>query len=342
MQSNHSAIKLGPFTLDHPFILAPMAGITHSVFRRLMRRHGSAMVVSELISACGILYGSANTLDLLKFHEEERCLGFQIFGHDTEALCSAAQHLERLGVDFVDLNLGCPVGKVVQKGAGAAMCRDLLGLRKTLECLVRSVRIPVSIKIRTGWDAHSRNALEVVRVASDAGVSWVAIHGRTRAQGYQGRADWEFIGNVKAKSSLPILGNGDLMTAQSAWEAYHTYQVDGVLIGRAALKNPFIFEQAFSLGRGDPVEPVHAERYLDLLRELRALLEQEPQRRSMLYARKFLAWFASGFPGCHGFRTQVFSILSAEDLWEESFRFFGSQVLRDDSFDPSFLAGGHG
>ena len=163
-----------------------MAGITNSPFRRLMRRQKSAMVISELVSANGIEYAGARTLDLLRYHDEERTVGLQIFGEDTGLLCKASQHVERSGADFVDLNLGCPVPKVVKKGAGSAMCRDPISLGKTLEAMVKAVKIPVTIKIRTGWDAESRNALEVVRVAADAGVEWVAIHGRTRAQGYSG------------------------------------------------------------------------------------------------------------------------------------------------------------
>mgnify|MGYP003348235394 CR=1 FL=1 len=184
-------LKLGPFDIDHPFILAPMAGITHSPFRRLMRRHRSAVVISELVSATGIEYAGARTLDLLKFHEEERRVGLQIFGEDQEHLVKACQYVERLGADFVDLNMGCPVPKVVKKGAGSAMCRDPIGLSRILQAMVESVKIPVTIKIRTGWDSGTRNAAEIVRVAADAGVKWVAIHGRTRAQGYSGDADWD-------------------------------------------------------------------------------------------------------------------------------------------------------
>src|SRR6478736_3740759 len=236
-------VKLGPFDIEHPFILAPMAGITNSPFRRLMRRRQSALVVSELVSATGIEYASQKTFDLLRFHEEERVVGLQIFGEETEHLVKACQYVEKQGADFVDLNLGCPVPKVVKKGAGSAMCRDPISLGKTLEAMVKSVKIPVTIKIRTGWDSETKNALDVVKAATDAGVRWVAIHGRTRAQGYSGDADWDFIGNIKAKSSIPIIGNGDIATGEQAVARVRDYGVDAVLIGRGALRNPFIFEQ---------------------------------------------------------------------------------------------------
>ena len=337
--------QLGPFQLDHPFILAPMAGITNSPFRRLMKRRASALVVSELVSANGIEYAGERTLDLLRFHDEERVVGLQIFGEDTQHLCNAAQHIERLGADFVDINMGCPVPKVVKKGGGSAMCRDTVTLGKTLLALVKSVKIPVTIKIRTGWDSETRNALEVVRVAAEAGVAWVAIHGRTRAQGYSGLADWDFIGNVKAKSPLPIIGNGDLTTAEIAVDRLKIYGVDAVMIGRGALRNPFIFEQAYSIWKGEQYTLPQTERYLELMQDQKKLLDEcfNP-RMSMIHARKFLAWYSAGFPGCHEFRKKVFSIPEPEVLWQEANTFFEvATKQRDMKFlAQPFLMGGHG
>ena len=338
-------LKLGPFDIEHPFILAPMAGITHSPFRRLMRRHRSAVVISELVSATGIEYAGARTLDLLKFHEEERRVGLQIFGEDQEHLVKACQYVERLGADFVDLNMGCPVPKVVKKGAGSAMCRDPIGLSKILQAMVESVKIPVTIKIRTGWDSGTRNAAEIVRVAADAGVKWVAIHGRTRAQGYSGDADWDFIGEVKARSPLPIIGNGDVSTAEDAVRRYREYGVDAVMIGRGALRNPFLFEQSETLWKGGtPLRPT-IDDYLALMREQRELLEQTfPSRMAMVHARKFLAWYSAGFPGCHEYRRKLFTLNDPEVLWAETFEFF-ERNGRDRSLEfmsQPFLMGGHG
>jgi len=345
MEHSVVPVQLGPFRLEHPFILAPMAGITNSPFRRIMRRLQSSMVISELVSANGIEYGGAKTLDLLRFHEEERIVGLQVFGEDTDLLCKASQCVERLGADFVDLNLGCPVPKVVKKGAGSAMCRDPISLGKTLEAMVKSVRIPVTIKIRTGWESGSRNAMDVVHAARDAGVTWVAIHGRTRAQGYSGEADWDFIGNIKAKSSIPIIGNGDLTTAELAVERQRTYGVDAVLVGRGALRNPFIFEQAYSLWKGQSYSFPTAERYVKLMEDQRTLLQEVYNpRMAMIQARKFLAWYSAGFPGCHEFRSKVFSIPEPEALWEEARIFFEkSTAQRDMKFMAQpFLMGGHG
>lgn len=338
-------MKLGPFQIEHPFILAPMAGITNSPFRRLMRGLGSSVVISELVSANGIHYGGQKTRDLLKFHEDERRVGLQIFGEELDNLVDACRVVEQLGADFVDLNLGCPVVKVTKKGAGAAMCRDVPTLARTLQAMVEAVKIPVTIKIRTGWDSQSRNALEVVRAAADVGVAWVAIHGRTRAQGYSGLADWDFIGDVKAKSPIPILGNGDITTAEQAVSRMRTYGVDAVLIGRGALRNPFLFEQARALWKGESFEWPRAERYLALMDAQRAFLEQDfNERTSMLHVRKFLAWYSSGFPGASDFRRKVFSIAEPAELWAEARRFFETSVReRDFGFmaEP-FLMGGHG
>ena len=338
-------MKLGPFDIEHPFILAPMAGITNSPFRRLMRRMQSSLVVSELVSANGIEYMGQKTLDLLKFHEEERVLGLQIFGEDPERLVRACRYVEKLGADFVDLNLGCPVPKVVKTGAGSAMCRNPSELGRTLKAMVDSVKIPVTIKIRTGWDADSRNALDVVHAATDAGVAWVAIHGRTRAQGYSGQADWDFIGTIKAKSSVPIIGNGDIMTADQAVGRVRDFGVDAVLIGRGALRNPFLFEQSVARWRGEDFAWPTSARFIDLLKTQRELFESSfPERSSMIHARKFLAWYSAGYPGSSDYRKKVFHIPDGNQLWQETYDFFARATQdRDWSFmKDEFLMGGHG
>ena len=338
-------MKLGPFEVDHPFILAPMAGITTSPFRRLMRQKQSAIVISDLISANGLAHGSQKTEEMFNFHDDERVLGIQIFSEDEKNLVGACQYAERKGADFVDLNLGCPVPKIVKKGAGSAMCKDPVSLGKILTAMVKSVKIPVTIKIRTGWDANSRNAHDVVRAAADAGVTWVAVHGRTRAQGYSGAADWDFISEIKEKSPIPIIGNGDINTAEVAVKAYQKYGVDGVMIGRGALRNPFIFEQSKAVLDGETFERPTADEYLGLVeKQLDFLKDDYDERSTLLHSRKFFSWYSSGFPGCHEFRKMVFATDDLEELWGKSREFFRkSAAQRDLAFlNQPFLMGGHG
>ena len=237
----------------NPFVLAPMAGITDAPFRTFMREMGAGVVVTELVSATGLQYSSDKTRKLMHFEEVQRPIGIQIFGETLEHLAFATREIEVMGADFVDLNFGCPVPKVVKKGAGSAVLKDLVALRDILRTVKAASSLPVTIKIRTGWDESTRNSEEVCQVAYDEGITWVAIHGRTRAAAYSGKADWEYISNVKAKARLPVLGNGDITSAEMALQRLKDSGCDGVLIGRGCLKNPWIFREALALYHQDQV-----------------------------------------------------------------------------------------
>jgi len=318
-------ISLGPIALESPFILAPMAGLTDSPFRRMMKRRKAAMVVSELISATGVHYTCKHTLEMFDFHPEEHPVGIQLFGSDSDYLCKAAQHAEERGADFVDLNLGCSVPKVVKKGGGAALACNIAKLSQILFALVKAVRIPVSIKIRTGWDENSRNAMDIVKLATDAGIAWVALHGRTSDQGYSGLADWDFIREIKQKSSIPIIGNGDITTPEKAIQRLKESGVDAVMIGRSCAHNPFIFEQSFSLWQGKN-HSTSRQDYLQLLQEHRECLEEYyTPGRSLVFAKKFLSGYASGFSDCRKFRNDSFHTEDRDLLWKNALEFFESQ-----------------
>ena len=235
---------------ENPFILAPMAGITDNAFRNFAMEMSSSVVVSELVSASGIKYGSEQTLRLMRYEEMQRPVGIQLFGESPEIIAEGARLVEEQGADFVDMNFGCPVNKVVKKGAGSAVLKDLDQLSEILRTVKSAINIPLTIKIRTGWTFDTRNAVEVCQVAYDEGVEWVAIHGRDRKQAYTGLADWDYIGEVKAKAKLPIIGNGDVLTAEVANLRIKETGVDGVMIGRGALKNPYIFEESLALYKG--------------------------------------------------------------------------------------------
>lgn len=328
----------------NPFVLAPMAGITDHAFRTFMKKLDASVVVTELVSANGIEYKSERTLKLMSFDEVQRPIGIQLFGEEPEILARAAQVAEADGCDFVDLNFGCPVPKVVKKGAGSAMLKDPVQLQKVLSAVKGAVKIPVTIKIRTGWDANSRNAVEVCNIAYNEGISWVAIHGRTRAQGYSGFADWDFIADVKSKTKLPILGNGDILTPKQAILKMEQSGVDAVMIGRGCLKNPFIFMDALSLWRGEAPKTVQRD-YVSLFNSLKnEIVAHCDEHITGIQLRKFAAWFSTGYSGAAQFRKNLFQSKSNEEIMNLANEFFAgiSCVEQEDTSSEEFLMGGHG
>ena len=341
------ALKLGTRTIDNPYIVAPMAGITNAPFRLLMRELGAGVVISELISATGMKYGSKKTFDMCHYFEEERPVGLQIFGEDAIHLVGAAQELERRGVDFVDINLGCPVPKIVNKGGGAAMLRDPMALHKTLLEVRQSIKIPLTIKIRTGWDSCSINASECVSAAAEAGVTWVAVHGRTRAQGYEGQADWDLIAKIKEKSPIPIIGNGDILTAEQAVRRLRDSGCDAVMIGRGALRDPFIFRDIARI-EGREVPGADWDYWTLISRHIELLRKCYPDFFVGVQLRKFLTWYSAGIDGASAFRKVLYEKPNDEtgtlDVIELGRQFFNRpNVQKQASFlkDP-FLKGGHG
>lgn len=329
----------------NPFVLAPMAGITDHAFRSFIKKLDASLVVTELISATGIEYKSQKTLDLMSYDESQRPVGIQLFGEDPEVLGRAAQVAEAHGADFVDLNFGCPVPKVVKKGAGSAMLKDLTAMQKVLSSCVKSVRIPVTIKIRTGWDAQLRNATDVCQLAYDEGITWVAIHGRTRAQGYSGLADWDFITEVKAKAKLPIIGNGDILTAQKAVVRLKESGCDGVMIGRGCLKNPLIFADALSLWQGQPRRADLKRNYHGIFSDLSEQIKSKcPEHITNIQLKKFASWFSTGYPGASAFRKNIFQIKDNDEVLKYALEFFSSisDLEQEDTSHEDFLMGGHG
>lgn len=329
----------------NPFVLAPMAGITDHAFRSFMRKLDASVVVTELVSATGIEYKSERTMALMSYDETQRPIGIQLFGEDPEIIAKGAQVAEAQGADFVDLNFGCPVPKVVKKGAGSAMMKDLDLMRKVLSATVKAVKIPVTIKIRTGWEQNSRNALDVCNIAYDEGITWVAIHGRTRAAGYSGLADWDFITDVKAKTRIPILGNGDILTPQKAVSRLKESGCDGVLIGRGALKNPLIFADALSLWRGEPLREDLKRNYAGIFRDLNeAIRAHSSDHITNIQLKKFASWFSTGYPGSSAFRKAIFQIKDNDEVLSCALEFFGSigDIEQEDTSHEEFLMGGHG
>ncbi len=316
--------------------MAPMAGISDIVFRTLIREMGAQAVVSELISAEGLIRGGEKTRDLMRFAESERPVGIQIFGSSVASMVQAARIVESEGADFVDVNFGCPVKKVVCDGAGAAWLKDPIKLGELLSAMKSALRIPLTIKVRTGWDENSINVSQVVQVAAQCGVSWVAIHGRTRAQGYSGLADWELIRQVAIHSPIPIIGNGDIITAPQAVSRIQNGYAHAVMIGRGALKNPWIFQQIAG------IEPDFD--FLRLIeRHFELAIEYRGKFRAFLTLKKFMAWYAAGYPGASAFRASLFQADDIDALKTIALDYFSRVNYRPKTDDGQpFLMGGHG
>jgi tRNA-dihydrouridine synthase B len=266
-------MKIGSVNLAPPFALAPMAGMTDTAFRRLVKRNGGCgLVVTEMVSSEGLVRGIDRTLEYAEYTEEERPVSIQIFGGDPEKMAVAAQIVEEMGADVVDVNMGCPVPKIAKHNAGCSLMREPEHAASVVRAMARAVRIPVTVKMRAGWDANEINAPELARRMEDAGAAALAVHGRTAAQSYSGSSDWDLIAKVAAGVSIPVFGSGDCVEPQHVVDRVWATGVAGVLVGRGALRNPWIFEQAVELAAGrKPREITMVERgqflfdYLDLL-----------------------------------------------------------------------------
>jgi len=324
-----------------PFWLAPMAGITDICYRQLMDEMGAGVLVSELVSAKGLLYNSGKTHKMIEIHPKPKSLvGIQLFGESEEDIINAAHYVKEAGAAFVDINLGCPVKKVVKKGCGAALMRDPAYLETFLTKIKQGIEIPLTVKMRTGWSHDELTIHECVAAADNAGCEWVAIHGRTRAQGYEGEADWDLIAEVKQRAKLPIIGNGDIRTVNQAKQLLNDSGVDAVMIGRGALRNPWIFKECMGLDKNDFEGPCEVlDHYLELLRAKYDL------RNTLISLRKFISWLVYGYPGAAAFRSAMYHLFTIEELVQSAHDFFERVVhLPQSKFGPSekFMTSGHG
>ena len=266
-------MKIRDLQLPSPFAIAPMAGMTDTAFRRLVKRQGGCgLVVSEMVSSEGLVRGIDRTLEYAEYTEEERPVSIQIFGGDPEKMADAAQIIEQLGANVVDVNMGCPVPKIAKHHAGCSLMRQPEHAASVIAAMTRKVRIPVTVKMRAGWNDEQRNAGELARLVQDAGASAIAVHGRTAAQSYSGSSDWDFISRVAESVHIPVFGSGDVIEPEQAIERLRTTAVSGVLVGRGVLRNPWILSQAQALSEGRTPTPVTLEQrgqflldYLDLL-----------------------------------------------------------------------------
>lgn len=303
-------MKIGNVVLDVPAVLAPMAGITDQPFRILARRMGCGLTVSEMVSSKGLIYGNEKTKAMLRIAPEERPTAIQLFGSVPEELARAAKLVEQWGADIVDFNMGCPVQKIVANGEGSALMRKPELAYEILAAMVEAVKIPVTVKMRLGWNGETVNVVECALAAERAGVAAVAVHGRTRIQFYEGKADWGPIGAVKRALRIPVIGNGDVASTADAARMLAETGVDGVMVGRGCDGNPWLFRElkAWFQHREPPAPPSFDER-LDLaLEHLRMLCEFKGEQAAVREFRRHMGCYIKGMPNAATERARFYTI----------------------------------
>lgn len=309
-------LTIGNVTLDNNLILAPMAGVTDLPYRLLCKEQDCGMVVTEMVSAKAILYKNKNTNALLEVKEEERPAAVQLFGSDPDILGEIAAQIEEGPYDFIDLNMGCPVPKIVNNGEGSALMREPKKVEAILTSMVRHVKKPVTVKFRKGFNDSSVNAVEIARIAESCGVSAVAVHGRTREQYYSGKADWDIIRQVKEAVRIPVIGNGDVFTPQEAKRMLEETGCDGIMIGRGAKGNPWIFSRTnHYLETGELLPgPTIPEIKAMILRHGKLLTEYKGEKTAMREMRKHMAWYTAGLPHSAALRNEINLVETLEEM----------------------------
>ncbi|OGT88551.1 MAG: tRNA dihydrouridine synthase DusB [Gammaproteobacteria bacterium RIFOXYA12_FULL_61_12] len=300
-------MRIGPHRLQNNLILAPMAGVTDKPFRALCRRLGAGLAVSEMISANSSLWGTSKSVRRLDHAGEPGPISVQILGADPVTMAEAARINVARGAQIIDINMGCPAKKVCKVAAGSALLRDEPLIGRILAAIVEAVDVPVTLKIRTGWDRDSRNAVRVARIAEESGIQALAVHGRTRACGFSGLAEYETIQEVKGSVTIPVIANGDIDSPEKAQSVMAFTGADGLMIGRAAQGRPWIFREISQyLATGARLPPPSPEWIRDLLLEHHALmLDFHGERQGVRIARKHIAWYSKTFPGGNHFRGRI-------------------------------------
>ncbi|ABC76607.1 tRNA dihydrouridine synthase DusB [Syntrophus aciditrophicus] len=322
-------IVIGSLIIKNNVILAPMAGISNLPFRMMAREAGCALAFTEMISANGLVRGIEKSQQYMKSCIDDKPLGVQIFGNDPTTMADAVRIVDDYGADLIDLNMGCPVKKVVKNGAGAALLKDPGLVSQILESVRKATRKPLTVKIRSGWNLQSINAVQIARIAEQQGIDAVFVHARTAVQGFAGSADWRIIEEIKNSVGIKVIGNGDVKSGADAWRMIKMTGCDGVMIGRGALGNPWIFNEALNYQSTVQThsEPVLNERKEMILRHLERETIFLGQKEAVKRFRKHLLWYTKGIRGGASFRSRVTTISDQNLLLREIEAFFDQEEI---------------
>lgn len=312
------SLTIGNVELDNPYILAPMAGVTDLPFRLLCKEQGAGLLCMEMISAKALQYKNKNTKALLSIHPDEYPVSLQLFGSDPEIISRIAHEIENLPFQILDINMGCPVPKVVKNGEGSALMNQPRLVYEIVSKTVKAIKKPVTVKIRKGFDDDHVNAVEIAKIIEEAGAAAVAVHGRTREQYYSGKADWDIIRQVKEAVSIPVIGNGDVTSGEKALELRRQTGCDGVMIGRGAQGNPWIFSELLEYEKTGvlPARPDISVIRETMLRHARLQIEYKGEYLGIREMRKHVAWYTKGLKGSAKLRDEINRVESYEELEE--------------------------
>ena len=309
--------KIGNVEINNRIVLAPMAGICNSAFRRICKEMGCGLIYAEMVSDKAITYNNQKTIDMLYMTEEERPIVQQIFGSDKESFVVAAKYIyENMKPDIIDINMGCPVPKVaVRAQAGSALLKSPDKIYDIVKAVVEAVPIPVTVKIRSGWDSNNINAVEVAKIVEKAGASAICVHPRTRSQGYSGKADWSVIKAVKESVSIPVIGNGDVKTPEDVVRMINETNCDAVMIGRGILGNPWLIKNSINILEGKPMEEITSmDRVNMCLKHLENLKEVKNEKTACLEIRNHIGWYFKGMKDANVVKNKIYQTSSIHDI----------------------------